>query len=227
LVNYAIHPEILGTGRKLMSPDLCGPFYDRIESLAGGMAMFMNSAQGGMVTADNRRENGKEANDWEECTRIGNLLADEALRIIAKEPVQENPNLFCTSTVVRFPVDSEIMRYVLKYSPLIPEAEKNSDFSVISTRINLLNIGKAQIITIPGEAMPNIGFYLKRKMNTKQPFLFGLTNDAFGYIITKEDFGGFERYNYISRTSLGEQTGEILVNESLKMIASSPSPETK
>jgi hypothetical protein len=63
LVNYATHPEILGTGRKLMSPDLIGPLYDRIESKVGGMAIFMNSAQGGMVTADNRRENGKEAKD--------------------------------------------------------------------------------------------------------------------------------------------------------------------
>ena len=66
LVNYAIHPEILGTDRKLISPDLCGPLYDRIESKVGGMAIFMNSAQGGMVTADVRLENGKEANDWNE-----------------------------------------------------------------------------------------------------------------------------------------------------------------
>ena len=66
LVNYATHPEILGTDRKLISPDLCGPLYDRIESKIGGMAIFMNSAQGGMVTADTRRENGKEANDWDE-----------------------------------------------------------------------------------------------------------------------------------------------------------------
>jgi hypothetical protein len=86
----------------------------------------------------------------------------------------------------------------------------------------LLNIGKAQIITIPGEALPNIGFYVKRYMKTDQPFLFGLTNDAFGYIISKEDFNSFERYKYISRTSLGEMTGEIYETEALKFIAESP-----
>ena len=74
LVNYATHPEILGTKRKMMSPDLCGPLYEQIESKAGGVALFMNSAQGGMVTADNRRENNTEANDWNECIRIGHLL---------------------------------------------------------------------------------------------------------------------------------------------------------
>ena len=59
-------------------------------------------------------------------------------------------------------------------------------------------------------------------MHTKQPFLFGLTNDAFGYILTKEDFQSFKRYDYVSRTSLGEMTGEILVNESLKLVTESP-----
>jgi len=225
LVNYATHPEILGTDRKLISPDLCGPLYDRVESKVGGMAIFMNSAQGGMVTADTRRENGKEANDWDECIRIGNLMADEALRIIEPVPVQENPAIYCTSKIIRFPIDSEIMRFVFRHSPLAKEAAKNSDFSSVATRLNLLNIGKAQVVTIPGEALPNIGFYVKRKMKSDQPFLFGLTNDAFGYMLTKEDFGGFDRYNYVSRTSLGEMTGSIYEDEAIKLINESPLPE--
>ena len=224
LVNYATHPEILGTDRKLISPDLCGPLYDRIESKAGGMAIFMNSAQGGMVTADTRRENGKEANDWDECIRIGNLMADEALRIIEPAQKQENPDLYCASKVITFPIDSEAMRFVFKHSPLAAQAAKNSDFSTVSTRLNLLNIGKAQVVTIPGEALPNIGFYVKRKMKSDQPFLFGLTNDAFGYLLTKEDFGGFERYNYVSRTSLGEMTGSIYEDEAIRFINECPVP---
>ena len=227
LVNYATHPEILGTDRKLISPDLCGPLYDRIESKVGGMAIFMNSAQGGMVTADTRIdpkvEGGKEKNDWNECIRIGNLMADEALRIVGPAPVLENPELYCASKTIQFPIESEAMRFVLKHSPIAAEA-KNNDFSSITTRLNLLNIGKAQIVTVPGEALPNIGFYVKRKMKSDQPMLFGLTNDAFGYMLTKEDFGGFERYNYVSRTSLGEMTGTIYEEEAIKLINESPVP---
>jgi hypothetical protein len=224
LVNYATHPEILGTDRKLISPDLCGPLYDRIESKVGGMAMFMNSAQGGMVTADTRLENGKEANDWNECIRIGYLMADEALRIIEHAPIQENPELYCASKKIEFPIESQTMQYVLKNSPLVAKEDRNGNFTKISTRLNLLNIGKAQILTIPGEALPNIGFYVKRHMKTDQPFLFGLTNDAFGYMLSKEDFNSFERYNYVSRTSLGEMTGEIYETEALKFIKESPVP---
>lgn len=227
LINYATHPEILGTKSRLISPDLCGPLYERIEAKAGGVALFMNSAQGGMVTADNRRENGEEANDWQECIRIGHLMADEALRIIEPAPVQQNPDLYCASKMVEFPVESELMRWVFRNSPLLRDADQNNDFSKITTRLNLLNIGKAQVLTIPGEALPNIGYYLKRKMKTSQPFLFGLTNDAFGYIMVKEDFNSFERYNYISRTSLGEMTGELFVYEALRMIEENPAPEQR
>jgi hypothetical protein len=188
------------------------------------MAIFMNSAQGGMVTADVRLENGKEANNWEECLRIGNLLADEALRIIEPSTASENPTLYCVCKPITFPIDSEMMRYVFKHSPLAAAAGKDADYSKVTTRMNLLNIGSAQVVTIPGEALPNIGFYIKRKMKSKQPFLFGLTNDAFGYMLTKEDFGGFERYNYVSRTSLGEMTGTILEEEAIKLVNESPLP---
>jgi len=80
-------------------------------------------------------------------------------------------------------------------------------------------------LTIPGEALPNIGFYLKRKMHGTQNLLFGLTNDAFGYFLTKVDFHSFPRYDYISRTSLGELTGEILIDQALEFIKKSPMPD--
>lgn len=219
LVNYAIHPEVIGSGRGILSPDLCGPLYARVESKAGGVALFMNSAQGGMVTADNRRPEGKEANTWEECIRIGELLADEALRIVDGAEIQKDPVLYCTSRTITFPIESELMKYILRNSPLkSPQATDSS----ISTRLNLLNIGTAQILTIPGEALPNIGFYVKRHMHTRAPFLFGLTNDAFGYMLDKVDFKSFKRYDYVSGTSLGEMTGEIYIKEALALVAESP-----
>jgi hypothetical protein len=221
LVNYAVHPEVIGSGRGILSPDLCGPLYDRIEAQGGGTAIFMNGAQGGMVTADNRLENGKEANDWNECKRIGELLADEALRIVQDAAVQENPDVYCVSRRIEFPVDSEIMRFILQKSPI--KNEMAGDNRIV-TQLNLLNIGTAQVLTVPGEALPNIGFYVKRHMHTRQPFLFGLTNDAFGYMLTKVDFNSFKRYDYVSRTSLGEMTGEIYIEQALKLVKDSPMP---
>lgn len=224
LVNYAIHPEVLGSDAGIISPDCIGPMCDRIEERMGGMAMFMNGAQGGMVTADNRdlAKPGDIRNavwpdqrTWNECLRIGHLMADEAARIIAIAAVQKQPALQNTARKVEFPVESAMMRAIVAGSPL--KYPHTDDFR-ISVQVNLVTLGNAQILTIPGEALPNIGFYLKRKMKGQHNLLFGLTNDAFGYILTKVDFESFERYAYVSRTSLGEMTGEILIKNAEEMI---------
>lgn len=224
LVNYAVHPEVLGPRQGIVSPDLIGPLYDRIAEKGGGAAIFMNGAQGGMVTADVRGVDGKDVQTWEECQRIGGLLADEALRIISTASAQPSPGIFCTNKIVRFQVDSPLMVQIMKLSPLGYKAEQEG---TVSTTVNLINIGRAQILTIPGEALPNIGFYLKRKMRGEHNFLLGLTNDAFGYILTKVDFNSFKRYEYVSRTSLGEMTGETYINEVLELVNSSPAPGGK
>lgn len=223
LVNYAIHPEVIGSRQGICSPDLIGPLYARIAEKGGGTGIFMNSAQGGMVTADNRRPEGKEARDWEECVRIGTLLADEALRIVKDAPEQASPRLYCAAYPLSLPVDSPLMRALIKQLPGAPAGDNTK----VITQMNLVNLGNAQILTIPGEALPNIGYYLKRKMSGRHNLLFGLTNDAFGYILTKEDYDSFKRYEYVSRTSLGERTGEILVQEALKFVAESPRPESE
>jgi hypothetical protein len=230
LVNYAIHPEVLGSELGIVSPDLVGPLCDQLEADLGGMGMFMNGAQGGMITADNRlldkpsdplKGKFNDARTWEECLRIGHLMASEAARIIKDAQLQTDPGLASYSKQVKFPVESQLMWMIILGSPL--KYPHNDDKS-ITTRMNLVNIGNAQILTIPGEALPNIGYYIKRHMKGDHHLLFGLTNDAFGYILTKVDFNSFKRYEYVSRTSLGEMTGEILIENALKLIADSPGP---
>lgn len=224
LVNYAVHPEVMGSGQGILTPDLAGPLYQRIEESGGGTAVFFNGAQGGMITADNRnlddprdklRAYWNDTRGWSECERIGKLLADESLRIVSSAPWQKAPGLRNHWRDVRFPVQSDGMWQVVTQSPLqYPHGSGRS----IQTRLNLVTAGNAQILTIPGEALPNIGFYLKRKMGGEHKFLLGLTNDAFGYIMTKVDFDSFPAYKYISRVSLGEMTGEILIENALGLI---------
>lgn len=232
LVNYAIHPEVLGNGVGILSPDLIGPLCDRIESETGGMAIFMNGAQGGMVTADNRdfkriRDPQKgywdDDRTWDECLRIGHLMANEAMRIVDDAEWQKAPMLQNHPIEIRFPVSSPLLWAIVTNSPL---DYPHNDDQTISTQVNLVNLGNAQILTIPGEALPNIGYYLKRKMQGRHNLLFGLTNDAFGYILTEVDYNSFARYDYVTETSLGEQTGPILIEKSLKLIKASPKPDS-
>ena len=221
-VNYACHPEVIGAGQGILSPDFVGPLYERIAQRAGGVGIFVNGALGGMVTADCRGPDGRDMRTWDECIRIGNLLADEALRIVTDAPIEKEPKLFCGSTSVEFPVENQMLLAIVKASPLGFELNEKG---TIATQVNVVNLGTAQMLTIPGEALPNIGYYLKRNTYGKHNMLFGLTNDAFGYILTKVDFNSFERYDYISRTSLSETMGEIFMDEALKFVDACPRPE--
>ncbi len=44
-------------------------------------------------------------------------------------------------------------------------------------------------------------------------------------MLAKVDFNSFRRYNYISRVSLGEMTGEIYMEEALELVKASPEPD--
>jgi hypothetical protein len=223
LVNYAIHPEVLGNRAGVVSPDLVGPLCDELEK-AGGLALFVNGAQGGMVTADNRslsagprdalRAYWPDERSWAECERIGGLLARETRRILNGAAWQKGAAVRVVSRMVEFPVESEELWAVVQYSPL---QYRRGAGRTITTQLNYVEIGTARVLTIPGEALPNIGLYLKRKLKAEHPFLFGLTNDAFGYILTEVDYQSFAAYRYVSRVSLGERTGEILMRELLAM----------
>jgi hypothetical protein len=221
-VNYACHPEVIGADQGILSPDFVGPLYDHIEQRGGGVGIFVNGALGGMVTADCRGPDGRDMRTWDECIRIGNLLADEALRIVADAPTRKEPKLFCGKTTIEFPVENQMLLAIVKASPL---GFQLNEKGTIATQFNVVNLGNAQMLTIPGEALPNIGYYLKRNMHGEHNMLLGLANDAFGYILTKVDFNSFERYNYITRTSLGESTGEIFMDEALKFVDACPRPE--
>lgn len=233
LVNYAIHPEVLGADRGILSPDCIGPMAERIEARDGGVALFFNGAQGGMVTADNRdldapsdpvRGYWKDVGTWEECQRIGHTMADEALRLLADGEHDPAPEVCAHVRDVAFPVESDDLWGVVRHSPLgYPHDEATR---TITSRLVLLDVGAARILTIPGEALPNVGAYLKRKTG-ERTFLFGLTNDAFGYILAEVDFLAFPRYQYVSRVSLGERTGTILVDNLLGMVREHPRPRAR
>jgi hypothetical protein len=217
---------VLGNSRGILSPDLCGPLYDRIEERGGGKAIFINGALGGMVTADNRDPSDpsgkRQLGTWEECVRIGRLLAEEALRIIADAVPVEEPSLHCAATKVTFPVDSPSFRQLVDLSPVLQAMKREGNR--VETQVNVVNLADAQILTIPGEALPNIGYYLKRKMHGRHNLLLGLGNDGLGYFLTRVDWGSFKRYEYISRTCLGEMAGEIFMEEALRFVDRCPRP---
>lgn len=222
LINYACHPEVL-LSLQVCSPDFVGPLYDYVDEKTGGMTLFVNGAQGGMVTADARGVE-REEELWPECVRIGHLLGSEALRIIAGASLQETPTLWCAARPITFPVCASMAAMMQSLHPRVMQGFSIPNVAMYTVQQNVVNLGNAQIVTIPGEALPNIGFYLKRKMHGEHNFLFGVTNDGLGYFLSRVDYDSFKSYAYITLTSLHEMAGELLIDETLAFVNAAPRP---
>ncbi|MCX7968459.1 MAG: hypothetical protein N3B10_08215 [Armatimonadetes bacterium] len=50
LVNWANHPEVLGSKNREITADFCWALYKRLEELLGGVAVFWTGAIGGLIT---------------------------------------------------------------------------------------------------------------------------------------------------------------------------------
>ena len=73
--------------------------------------------------------------------------------------------------------------------------------------------------------MHRSGLHYNRHLRGRDNLLFGLTNEAFGYMLAKVDYDSFDRYEYITRTCLGEMTAEIYIEDSLRFVDGCQRPE--
>ncbi|MFY7953968.1 MAG: hypothetical protein ACOVT5_15815, partial [Armatimonadaceae bacterium] len=69
---------------------------------------------------------------------------------------------------VVLPVDSDALWAVVTMSPL---KYPHGPGRTIKSRVHCITLGDSRILTIPGEALPNIGLFLKRKMGGSHKFL--------------------------------------------------------
>lgn len=58
----------------------------------------------------------------------------------------------------------------------------------VSTEMALIQLGEAQLITLPGELLPEVSFEIQGKMTGFPRILIGLANDELGYIIPEYDY---------------------------------------
>ena len=72
---------------------------------------------------------------------------------------------------------------------LLPEPRDNR--GLISSEVNLIQIGDCWLVTVPGELLPKLGLQIKDKLKisgAQITGIIGLANDELGYILPKEDF---------------------------------------
>lgn len=219
-VNYACHPEILDNHH--LSADFPHWLYDTVETRTGGVCLYLNGAQGGMVTADFDEETLPKGENWKAAETIGTGLGERALEIIAKAETASDTPIHTQRRVFEVPLENQQFKALIALKVFPGELLRNGN---IETEVNRIVIGPAEFLTLPGEVLPNIGFYLKRQMNGSPKFLLGLTCDELGYILSREDYG-LELYSYETRVSVGSQMGPLMEQNLLALLPPKPEKRT-
>lgn len=248
LIAWADHAETLWSRNLLLTSDF--PHYVRegiekgifrgdslVKKGTGGVAVYVNGAIGGLMTThanltvkDPVTGIAYQEPSFEKAEAQGKALALLALN--AMESPSEVIDSAGISLIVRtltLPIDNNIFKLATALGIL---NRGTTGWMRMRTELAVIKIGPVSMVTIPGEAYPEIingrieapkgrDFNIdpvevppvREMMPGKYKFVFGLANDEIGYIIPKSQWDTDAPYTYDRKDSpYGEQN--------------SPGPET-
>jgi hypothetical protein len=208
IYNYAVHPTTLSAKNTLYSADFVGYARDKIQKELGGTALFINGAQGDVGPQAPYGED-----EYEKCQALGEALAESVLALSNEIALQSE----CTLSLLHYPYSFEVKPTSLGLK--LPLSTYESELNVI-----VFNNSDA-FVTVPGE----LSCLYVEPIQKQSPFphtsIFGLVNDAHGYILTPE---AFEHKTYESTLSFGgPDYGEWMVKQLLSMLQSQEIEKSK
>jgi len=195
LFNYPVHPTVLGSQNLLFSSDFVGYARDDLQSSLGPnvQAIYFNGAQGEVIPVIFN-----ENNQFEACNNLGKSLAETVKKIWDE-----------TITDVSLQIDTQKESYTFK--PQATPLGLTLPIDVYKSEMNLIVFNQTHaFITVPGELSC---LYDKRLKDTSNRLgfshlsIFGLTNDAHGYIILPESWQ--HKTSESSSSFGGENYGDI------------------
>jgi hypothetical protein len=241
LIAWANHPETLWSRNLMVTSDFPHFFREAFEkgvykgdSLvkpgAGGIAVYINGAIGGLMTTDPELViedpfTGKEYKEpsFEKAEALGKSLAIIALSAAERPSAKfDSAGISMVVRSVIMPIDNRNFRLG---SAVGVFNRGTSGWMKMKSELAVLNIGPVSIATLPGEVYPELinggieapdgrDFLIEpaevpsvRDMMTgRYKFVFGLANDEIGYIIPKSQWDVKEPLAYgMKEAQYGEE----------------------
>ena len=228
IANFGAHPVNLGWSNTEISGDY--PYYVENEVITEKNAdfVFIQGAIGGAIHADMGTDKGipAELTSFEKTKEYSKIVADILYELAAKGKAVE-PVLNVKHAQVDFEVNNFIFLLAERAGLCNVKAFKEDGKVYLTSEIGYVEIGKdIKIIEAPGEVMPEIiygGFYSAEEAynGTEYPYegiatrfgetdevlVFGLCNDAVGYIVPDNDYSASnEEGHYEETVSTGSKS---------------------
>jgi len=206
LAHLACHPEGIQKEKDKpleISADFPGYLCDRLGEATGAQAVFLNGAVGGMVSGDTR------SRTHEETEVQGKRLGREFERLLET----------AVSTSKRIAFDRYRVEIPVSNPKLVAfEMASGRGTSYRGRKVSEMfhiRVGTAEMVTVPGELLPEISFEILERMTGYPRMIVGLANDEIGYIIPAYDFraGAYEE-----SMSVGPAAGLVILRQALRMV---------
>ena len=210
VVHMACHPEVIRLEQtRGLSPDFVGTLCTQVTRELGGQTVFLNGALGGMLTPDTRFRTQEAAEE------MGARLADYVIQAAKNAQESGSYGVWMVRRPVQYPITGESVVQFLQNPPGPIDFHQGR----IRTEMNLIWIGDAQLITVPGELLPDIGLEIMSKMRGRLRLVVGLANAELGYLVPSFDF---RAGHYEERTGPGAAGGAITRSVGLELAPRMP-----
>lgn len=215
VVNWANHPETLGSRNTEITADYAGYLYTRLEERIGGVAVLVVGAVGGMQSPLGAKvtdpATGQPApdNSFRKAELIGRRVADLAADAVGKVKPVDVAEVSYQERPLRVPVSNA--GYLMLSKAGVFKGRKPMTEAGTSTVVGYLRIGPRsqpvlEAALVPGELYPELSAggveryaeadfpdapvepALKKLMRAPCRMVIGLANDEIGYIIPKAEW---------------------------------------
>ncbi len=203
--NFAIHGTALRTKNMKYSADIMGAVNRQVEQTVGGVALFINGAEGDIAP--------KNSGTMGMTTHAKTI--SEAVKNVRQNIIpQSQTELAMTSEWVQFgspTIDFKLVSSgVIKKDPLniiefLKSSGHNPGFKIPLNnswvenrfRFSAIRIGKTLLVSVPGEPISLLGYRIRSDgiaMGYDNVFVCSLTNNHMAYIVTEKEYtiGGYE-----------------------------------
>jgi len=219
LTNYPCHPEMLGHDGVQVSAEFLTDLHRTVESRLGGVSIFFQHALGGMVTGGVCRDDGSFDPRRGEpfIAYLGESLGAAVLRALEEgpEPVDPGEGIRFRRQEFFVPLKNRKLRLAARMR-LIPAHPDEIRKMRIRTETSLLEFGPVRMVSVPGEALPELGFQIQAVLNCPCPFVLCMGSDELGYILPRR-YAGNRNYAYENSMSVGPETADLLLDRIREM----------
>ena len=209
LINWANHPETLGSRNTQITADYSAAIYKTLEERRGGVAVFVNGAVGGMQSPLGAKLAGIPNNSFEKAEHIGRRVAEIAAEALDPAKPAMITRYEFRERMVQIPLSNKGFEEAAAaniYRGRKPAVEGKTTVPVGLIRLLDRNRPMLEIALVPGELYPELSVggiqkypgadfpdaapepAIKSFMKAPYRMLFGLADDEIGYIIPKSEW---------------------------------------